>query len=173
MLSGNEIRRQVELGGIVIEPFCEEQLNPNSYNCRLGKEILMLTEETLDLHIAPAFEIQHIGEEGFLLRKGNVYLASTLECIGSKLFIPCIDGRSTIGRYGVVVHKTAGFGDAGFNGTFTLELQAHHRDTRVHYGDLIAQVSFHAIDGLPPTLYSGSYQWQTGPRAPKNLRAWK
>lgn len=171
MLSGNEIARQIELGGIVIEPFDASQLNPNSYNCRLGNQILWLPDETLDLHVAPEAALVLIGSEGFWLRKGNVYLASTVERIHSKLFVPCIDGRSTIGRYGVAVHITAGFGDAGFDGTFTLELEARHRDTRIYPGDQIAQVSFHVIDGLPPTLYTGNYQLQSGPRAPKNLRA--
>lgn len=171
MLSGNEIKRQLEAGNLYINPFDDRQLNPNSYNCRLGRDIIWLDEVTLDLHKKPRIQCATIGPEGFYLRKGNVYLASTIEVIASNKFIPCIDGRSTIGRYGIAVHITAGFGDVGFFGNLTCELEARHRDTLIHYGDLIAQISFHPVQG-EITMYSGSYQNQVGPREPNQLKGW-
>lgn len=169
MLSGHQIQLEVGLGGICIEPFCPEQLNPNSYNVRLGDRLLYLDETELDLHELPRMVELAIPPEGFLLKKGEVYLGATIETIGSEYYVPVIDGRSTTGRYGLSVHITAGFGDVGFKGTFTLEIEARHRDTWIRTGDMIAQVSFHELTGRVEK-YSGSYQGQTGPRGPKPLR---
>ena len=168
MLSGYQIEYLVG-HEICIEPFNLAQLNPNSYNVRLGNKLLYLDELMLDLHEQPRMIEIDIPPEGFLLLKNEVYLGSTMEVIGSDSFVPVIDGRSTIGRYGLSVHITAGFGDVGFKGTFTLEIEARHRDTLVRAGDMIAQVSFHELTGRAKK-YSGSYQGQTGPRGPKPLQ---
>lgn len=169
MLSGFEIIKQIQCGNIEIDPFDLVNVNPNSVNVRLGNEIAWIDDVTIDLHRAPiSMRVETIPPEGFLLKKSQVYLGATIERISTKCFVPVIDGRSTIGRYGLAVHITAGFGDCGFNGTFTLELEARHRDTWVRPGDLIAQVSFHEIKGTI-MVYNGSYQGQTGPRGPKPL----
>lgn len=169
MLSGLEITRQIQLGNIEIYPFDFGNVNPNSVNVRLGDEIMWIDDVVVDLHRKPLSMLRKpIPSEGFLLKKGNVYLASTIERIHSKCFVPVIDGRSTIGRYGLAVHITAGFGDVGFNGQFVLELEARHRDTLIRPGDMIAQVSFHEVTG-EISLYNGSYQNQTGPLGPKPL----
>lgn len=168
MLSGHEIRWQNYNGNLTIEPFNDEQLNPNSYNVRLGDMLLYLDDVKLDLHKQPKIVEIKIPKEGILLLKNQVYLGHTVEVIGSNTYVPVIDGRSTIGRYGLSVHITAGFGDVGFKGTFTLELEARHRDTIVYAGDLIAQVSFQEVIGSVG-LYKGNYNGQTGPRGPKPL----
>ncbi len=169
MLSGKEILRQVELGNIIIDPFDPAQLNPNSYNCRLGKEVAWLDEVLLDLHLAPRVVRQEIGSNGYRLFPGMVLLGHTIEVIGSDIYVPCIDGRSTCGRYGLAVHITAGFGDIGFQGQYCMELESRHRPILLREGDLIAQVSFRSVEG-EIELYKGSYQNQTGPREPKPLK---
>lgn len=168
MLSGNEIRQQVYNNRITIEPFCLPQMNPNSYNVRLGDTLMWLDDLVLDLHKQPKLVTVKIPPEGYVLCKHHIYLAATMETIGSNFYVPVIDGRSTIGRYGLAVHITAGFGDVGFHGTFTLELEARHRNTRVYAGDMIAQVSFQEVTGIIET-YKGSYQGQDLPRGPKPL----
>lgn len=169
MLSGHEIQWQIYRNNICIEPFNLAQVNPNSYNVCLGPTLLYLDEVKLDLHKEPRMVEIKIPPEGFLLKKNEVYLGSTMEVIGSEHYVPVIDGRSTIGRYGLSIHITAGFGDVGFKGTFTLEIEARHRDTLVRAGDMIAQVSFHELKGAYE-MYRGSYQGQTGPRGPKPLK---
>lgn len=168
MLSGNEIRQQVYNERITISPFCLLQLNPNSYNVRLGPTLMWLDDVALDLHKQPKLVEIVIPPEGYFLQKNHIYLGSTIEVIGSDYYVPVIDGRSTMGRYGLSVHVTAGFGDVGFHGTFTLELEARHRNTKVRAGDLIAQVSFQEVTGLVHK-YQGTYQHQTGPKGPKPL----
>jgi dCTP deaminase len=168
-LTGKEIQKQLELGNIIIDPFDPKQLNSNSYNVRLGSTLLVLDEVTLDLHKPPRivpFTID--SRHGYRLLMDNIYLGHTVEIIGSKQFIPIIDGRSTAGRYGLSVHVTAGFGDVGFIGTFTLELEARHRPITVYEGDSIAQVSFETVIG-EIDLYNGSYQGQRAPKGPKPL----
>ena len=170
-LTGLEIKRQIELGHIIIDPFDPAQLNPNSYNLRLGSMLIVLDEVNLDLHKAPREDRFTIPEEGYLLLTENVYLGHTVEIISSDLFVPIIDGRSTLGRYGMSIHITAGFGDLGFKGCFTLELEARHRNIRVYPNDLVAQVSFESVQG-EIELYKGSYQDQREPRGPKPLQPW-
>ncbi len=184
-LSGPEIQRQIGLGNIVIMPFDARQVNSNSYNVRLGKWIKVLKGQlvkdpeavgygriVLDLHRKPEFERFKIGREGLLIEKGKVYLGHTIERIHGKGYVPCVDGRSTGGRFGVTIHETAGFGDDGFKGTFTLEIRADHLDTIIYPGDLIAQVSFDTLVGerMP---YCGGYQGQDEPREPKALEMWE
>lgn len=154
----------------MIDPFVPENTNPNSVNIRLGRQFMTLDERELDLQKSPCY-FTHVIPDGFslTLKKGNVYLGHTMESIGSNRYVPIIDGRSTIGRYGVAVHITAGVGDTGFFGQFTLELEARHRDTIVRPGDLIAQVSFETVEG-EITLYQGSYANRTGPCGPKPLK---
>lgn len=168
-LTGKEIIRQVELGTIVIEPFDPAQINPNSYNVRLGNKFVLLDESRLDLHKKPKELHYSVGDEGVCLCKGGVLLGHTLERLGSTKFVPILDGRSTIGRYGVCVHITAGYGDIGFINQWTLELEARHRDTWIRPGDLIAQVSFETVEG-EIQLYSGSYANGNGPIGPKPLK---
>ncbi len=91
-----------------------------------------------------------------------------MERIGSKQFVPIIDGRSTAARYGLACHVCAGFCDTGFLGHLTLELESRHRPIVVRPGDMIAQVSFETVQG-EITQYSGSYGECTEPRGPKPL----
>ena len=158
ILSGLEIKRQVDKGNIVIEPFCETQINPNSYNLRLHNEILVYDEKILDVKKENKTKKIIIPEEGLVLKPGVLYLARTVERTHTDKFVPMLDGRSSIGRLGIYTHVTAGFGDIGFDGTWTLEIQVIH-PVRVYPNIKIVQISYQEIKG-DFELYNGRYAKQ-------------
>lgn len=101
-----------------------------------------------------------IPETGLLLHPGVLYLGRTNERIATDKFIPMINGRSSGGRLGLSVHICAGFGDIGFDGTFTLEISVV--EPLIIYPNMeIAQVCFHTPCGKTDILYRGKYYKQT------------
>ncbi len=93
-----------------------------------------------------------IGSEGFVLEPGELYLASTVEHTESKEHVPMLNGRSSTGRLGLSIHVTAGTGDIGFRGPWTMELTVVKR-LRVHAGDAIGQLLWFYPSGPPLTSY--------------------
>ena len=98
---GNEIR---------IDPFDEARLNPNSYNLRLHEDLLVYTSEELDMRSPNPTEAMKIPEEGLLLEPSRLYLGRTIEHTETDGYVPMLEGRSSVGRLGLFVHVTAGFG---------------------------------------------------------------
>lgn len=121
ILTGKEIQKRIG-NDIVITPYSEKQLNPNSYNLRLHEELLVYTELPLDMKKPNPAEKLVIPESGLLLKPGILYLGRTLESTETHNLVPMLEGRSSIGRLGMLVHVTAGFGDVGFKGFWTLEI---------------------------------------------------
>ncbi|MEZ6055395.1 MAG: dCTP deaminase [Planctomycetaceae bacterium] len=156
ILSGNEIRARLG-GDIVIEPFEESQLNPNSYNLRLHNELLVYEEIVLDMSRPARFRRYEIPPEGFVLHPNQLYLARTVERTETRNLVPMIEGRSSVGRLGLFVHVTAGFGDAGFCGYWTLEMFAV-QPVRIFAGVEIAQMFYHTIEGEITEYNSDKYQ---------------
>ena len=115
ILSGKKIAKNINQD-IIIEPYNEQQLNPNSYNLRLHNELLVYNNSPLDMKLENKTSKIIIPESGFLLEPGKLYLGRTLEYTKTKKFVPMLEGRSSIGRLGMFVHITAGFGDVGFEG---------------------------------------------------------
>ncbi|MEQ9440924.1 MAG: dCTP deaminase [Cyclobacteriaceae bacterium] len=145
ILSGKSI--QAQLGNnIVIDPFREEQLNPNSYNLRLHHELLVYDHAELDMKQENTAQKVIIPEEGLLLEQHKLYLGRTLEFTETHQYVPMLEGRSSIGRLGLFVHITAGFGDVGFSGFWTLEMFCV-QPIRIYAGVEICQVFYHAIEG--------------------------
>jgi deoxycytidine triphosphate deaminase len=161
ILSGNEIKRQMDLGRIGITPFRESALNPASYNLRLGNTIRVYDRMPLSTREKATTREIVIPPDGYLLSGGQSYLATTMERTRSPYHAPKLDGRSSTGRLFLFVHVSAGFGDPGFDGEWTLEL-VPMLDVRVFAGDEICQVAFHEVTG-EITPYNGRYQGQTGP----------
>lgn len=167
ILTGPEIVRQIEKGRIEIDPFVPEHVGANSLDLRLGTEVLTydLTGGPLNTREEPKTVEREIPDGGLLMYPGNLYLARTVEVIHSEHFVPLVEGRSSVGRLGVQVHMTAGFGDLGFRGTITLEMTVIH-PTIVHAGDRICQVFFETVKGSRK-FYKGRYQNQVRPVASK------
>lgn len=165
MLTGPEIARQIRRGAISITPYDPARLNPNSYNVRLGSRLLRYAPGTLSTKHPPVIEEEiTIPETGYVLRKGVGYLGHTVEETRSEAFVPTIDGRSSTGRLFLIIHCTAGFGDDGFWGEWTLEMVPLAYDVEVFPGDEILQVRFTPTIGQR-NPYKGRYQNQKGPVA--------
>jgi dCTP deaminase len=99
------------------------------------------------------------------------YLMHTIERVHTKKYVPVLDGKSSIGRLFMKVHETAGYGDAGFDGQYTLEVTVVH-PLRVYPGMRIAQMRFHTILGEVQKLYAGNYTGEAA-KGPVPSRAWR
>lgn len=100
-----------------------------------------------------------IPENGFILYPGELYLGTTMERTFTEKYVPMISGRSSIGRLGIDIHKTAGFGDIGFDGKWTLEIVATI-PVLVYPGMEICQIYFESPEGPTGIKYHGRYQNQ-------------
>ncbi|MCE5302891.1 MAG: dCTP deaminase [Planctomycetaceae bacterium] len=156
VLSGQEIRRQLGTN-ITIDPFDESRLNPNSYNLTLHDELLVYEEIVLDMRRANRFRRLTIPPEGLVLQPNQLYLGRTVERTETHHLAPMIEGRSSIGRLGLFVHVTAGFGDVGFCGYWTLEMFAI-QPIRIYAGVAICQIFYHDILGDFVEYQSDKYQ---------------
>ena len=156
ILSGNEIRQQFGRN-ILIDPFDESRLNPNSYNLSLHDELLVYEEVVLDMRKSNRVERISIPEDGLVLTPNQLYLGRTVERTETHNLVPMIEGRSSIGRLGLFVHVTAGFGDVGFCGFWTLEMFAV-QPVKIYPGVPICQIFFHQIHGDITEYSSEKYQ---------------
>ncbi|MHB1404709.1 MAG: dCTP deaminase [Desulfitobacteriaceae bacterium] len=160
ILSGREIKNKLGQE-IVIEPFNEKQLNPNSYNLRLHNELLVYEEPVLDMKKENKTRKLIIPPEGLMLETGRLYLGRTMEYTQTDRYVPMLEGRSSVGRLGLFIHVTAGFGDVGFSGYWTLEIFCVQA-IRVYPGVEICQIYYHAIEGEYDRYLSGKYQNNQG-----------
>ncbi len=156
ILTGEEIRKN--LGDtIIIDPFDERQLNPNSYNLSLHDEVMTYEEIVLDMRQRNRVRRLTIPEEGLVLNPNQLYLARTTERTETHNLVPMIEGRSSIARLGLFVHVTAGFGDVGFCGYWTLEMFAI-QPVRIYAGVPICQIFYHTVIGDVTAYESDKYQ---------------
>ena len=160
ILSGMEIEKRLGTD-IVIEPYNKDNLNPNSYNLRLHDQMLVYTGDVLDMKAQNDYKKIRIPEEGLMLVPGQLYLGRTLELTETKNLVPMLEGRSSIGRLGLFVHITAGFGDIGFRGFWTLELSCV-KPIRIYAGVEICQIFYHQVTGEFFEYTSGKYQGNKG-----------
>jgi dCTP deaminase len=156
ILSGHRIRENLG-ANIVIDPYVEENLNPNSYNLTLHNELMVYEEVVLDMAKANRVRRVTIPPEGLILGPNQLYLGRTVERTETHNFVPMIEGRSSVGRLGLFVHVTAGFGDVGFCGFWTLEMFAV-QPVRVYAGVPICQIFYHEISGPITEYVSDKYQ---------------
>ena len=156
ILSGNEIRNHLGRN-IIIDPFDDKNLNPNSYNLSLHDELLVYEEVVLDMRKSNRVTRVTIPEEGLVLAPNQLYLGRTIERTETHNLVPMIEGRSSIGRLGLFVHVTAGFGDVGFCGYWTLEMFAV-QPVKIYPGVSICQIFFHQIAGDITEYSSEKYQ---------------
>ncbi|HLE76249.1 MAG TPA: dCTP deaminase [Candidatus Babeliales bacterium] len=160
ILSGKEIKRRMGTD-ISIEPFNDDQVGPNSYNLRLHRELLVYTEPILDMKKRNNVASVIIPQEGLVLEPGKLYLGRTVEYTKTDALVPMLEGRSSIGRLGLFIHITAGFGDVGFNGYWTLEISCIH-PVRIYPGIEICQIFYHLIEGNYDRYSSDKYQNNKG-----------
>lgn len=157
ILSGLKIKEEVKDGKIFIEPFEDKLMNPNSYNYRLGYELLEIDEEIIDSKRKTKSKLIELTDEGYVLKPHKLYLGSTFESIGSSCYVTQLIGRSSIGRLGLFLQVTAPLGHVGCNHHWTLELKAV-QPLRIYPGMRIGQVTFWKIFGNNDKTYiKGKY----------------
>ena len=161
ILTGREIQRRLSEKQIVIEPFDEKLINPNSYNLRLHNELLVYKSFPLDMKKPSDYDKILIPDSGYVLQPGILYLGRTLEYTETHGAVPMLEGRSSIGRLGMYVHITAGFGDVGFRGFWTLEISVIH-PLVIYSGVQICQIFYHTVEGEITEYTSGKYQANKG-----------
>lgn len=160
ILSGKEIQRHMGKD-IVIRPFDPKRLNPNSYNLSLHNELLVYENRLLDMKLPNPVKTLTIPESGLVLEPDKLYLGRTNEFTQTDRFVPMLEGRSSVGRLGLFIHVTAGFGDVGFAGYWTLEIFCV-QPIRIYPNVEICQIYYHDIQGDYEPYQSGKYQNNTG-----------
>ncbi len=178
ILSDRTLREQLAAGRIVIDPFDESLIQPSSIDVRISNLFRVFRNHTrgvidvkLDMvDLTELIEIPEASEEPFILHPGEFVLGSTLERIGvPDDLVGRVEGKSSLGRLGLLIHSTAGFIDAGFDGHITLELaNVASLPITLYPGMKIGQVSFMQMTTPADQPYgtgaSGSkYQGQRGP----------
>lgn len=159
ILSGKEIQRHIGKA-IIIEPFDQSRVNPNSYNLTLHNELLVYENHELDMKKLNPTKRITIPEEGLVLEPNRLYLGRTNEFTKTEGFVPMLEGRSSTGRLGLFIHVTAGFGDVGFAGYWTLEIFCI-QPIRIYPNAEICQIYYHSIEGDYEPYKSGKYQNNT------------
>ena len=160
ILSGKEIENRIG-SDIIIDPYDKNRINPNSYNLSLHDELIVYSETTLDMKRDNPYQKIQIPEDGLELEANRLYLGRTVEYTETKGLVPMLEGRSSVGRLGLFVHVTAGFGDVGFKGFWTLEIFCV-QPIRIYAGVEICQIYYHSIEGDYENYSSGKYQGNQG-----------
>lgn len=148
ILTGTEIEVERAARRINIEPFSSDLVNANSYNYRLGPNLLVKAENGEWQSVA-------IPQEGYVLEPRRLYLGSTYEKLGSSNYAMSLIGRSSIGRLGLFLQVSANLGHVGANHSWTLELVAA-RPIRVYALMRVGQISFWSNEGFG-VPYSAGY----------------
>lgn len=152
ILVDNEILDNINNGNIKIQPFDKKNLGTNSYDLTLNEKIKIYTCDILDCKKDNPYKTITIPNDGYILLPNQIYICSTNEFTQTDFFVPQINGKSSIGRLGITVHVTAGFGDVGFNGKWTLEITVV-KPVKIYKNIPIAQIYFNTISKQPNVLY--------------------
>ncbi len=169
ILSDYDIQQYQNLmeGGLM-SPFDRDQLNPASYDVRLSSVVRWFDTEIAELDTADLVRhtISH-EDESFILEPGMFVLGSTIEKVRLPMdLVARVEGKSSLGRLGLMVHVTAGYIDPGFEGQITLEIKnVNNIPIRLHWSMRIAQIAFQRMSSAPIKGYdqTGHYQGQEGP----------
>ncbi|MFA4993966.1 MAG: dCTP deaminase [Bdellovibrionales bacterium] len=165
ILTGTEIKKMVDAGDITIVPFNDDQINPNSYNYRLGPKLLVPEYDEERLY---GFKEIKIPEEGYVLEPHTVYLGHTHETLGSKEYAMSLIGRSSLGRLGLFLQISANLGHTGSCHQWTLEIVSAH-PFRVYPMMRIGQISFWCNMGHAKT-YDAGYSCHSDPEVSKFMK---
>jgi dCTP deaminase len=176
ILSDRSIREGLEGGQIVIEPLGDDSIQPSSVDLRVDRYFRVFRNDTTP-YIDPKRSQDDLTElvevadgEAFILHPGEFVLGSTLErvALGSDL-VARLEGKSSLGRLGLLIHSTAGFVDAGWDGHLTLELSnVANLPIAIYPAMKIGQISFLRMTTPADQPYGGDstgskYQGQQGP----------
>lgn len=158
ILTGDEIIKEAAKGNIFISPFCEDSVNPNSYNYRLGNKLKVFKKQENGKQIFSEVEIP---EDGIILYPKQTYLGHTAEIIGSDKYAMSLIGRSSLGRCGLFLQVSANLGHTLSCHQWTLELVAL-KPIKLYRGMKIGQVSFWVNQGKVK-MYDSYYNKYSNP----------
>jgi dCTP deaminase len=176
ILSDRTLREQLSAGRVVVDPLDESLIQPSSIDVRISNLFRVFRNHTRGIiDVKRDMEdltelIEIVDDEAFMLHPGEFVLGSTLERIGvPDDLVGRVEGKSSLGRLGLLIHSTAGFIDAGFDGHITLELaNVASLPITLYPGMKIGQISFMQMTTPADNPYgSGAkgskYQGQRGP----------
>lgn len=174
ILSDTRILEEMEKGTIKIEPYGRDCLGSNSYDVHLGKTLALYKDATLDAKKHNEIEYFDIPEEGIVLEPHKFYLGVTAEYTETHAHVPFLEGKSSTGRLGIDIHATAGKGDVGFCGNWTLEISVK-QPVKVYAGMPVGQLIYFPVDGEIEIKYNqkkgAKYSGQ--PNRPVESMMWK
>ncbi|MFH9349219.1 dCTP deaminase [Kitasatospora aureofaciens] len=176
LLSDKDIRTEIDLGRVVIDPFDPAMIQPSSIDVRLDR-FFRVFENHKYPHIDPSEEqpdltrlVEPDGDDAFILHPGEFVLASTYEVITLPEDVASrLEGKSSLGRLGLLTHSTAGFIDPGFSGHVTLELSnVATLPIKLYPGMKIGQLCLFRLSSpsehpYGSERYGSRYQGQRGP----------
>ena len=183
LLSDRDIADQVKNGRVVIDPFEASMIQPSSIDVRLDKYFRVFENHRYP-HIDPAEDqpdltrlIEQAPDEAFILHPGEFVLASTYEAVTLPDDVAArLEGKSSLGRLGLLTHSTAGFIDPGFTGHVTLELSnVATLPIKLWPGMKIGQLCFFQLSSPAEHPYGSAkhgsrYQGQRGPTASRSYK---
>ncbi len=174
ILSDTRILEEIEKKTIIIEPYNPEQLGSNSYDVHLGKYLAVYKDEILDAKKHNEIFHFEIPEEGYVLHPGQLYLGVTLEYTETHSHVPFLEGKSSTGRLGIDIHATAGKGDVGFCGNWTLEISCK-LPVKIYNGMPIGQLIYFPLDGEVSVKYNAkaNAKYSGQPNKPVESMMWK
>ena len=146
ILSDTRILEEIEKGTIKVDPYSRACLGSNSYDVHLGKWLAKYKDEILDAKKHNQIEYFEIPEEGFILQPQVFYLGVTQEYTETHAHVPFLEGKSSTGRLGIDIHATAGKGDVGFCGNWTLEISVK-QPVRIYKYMPIGQLIYFPVEG--------------------------
>ena len=153
ILSDTSILQEIEKGTIKIDPYNREWLGSNSYDVHLGRFLATYKDTELDAKKHNGIDHFEIPEEGILLLPQKFYLGVTEEYTETHAHVPFLEGKSSTGRLGIDIHATAGKGDVGFCGNWTLEISVK-QPVRVYKGMPIGQLIYFPVHGEIAVKYN-------------------
>jgi len=174
ILSDKRILEEIEKQTIKIEPYRRECLGSNSYDVHLGKHLATYKDKVLDARKHNQIDHFEIPQEGFILQPGELYLGVTQEYTETHTHIPFLEGKSSTGRLGIDIHATAGKGDVGFCGNWTLEISCKI-PVKVYTGMPIGQLIYFLVEGEVEVKYNSKKdaKYSGQPDRPVESMMWK
>ncbi len=171
VLSDRTIRQEIESGRIVVDPFDDSLIQPSSIDVRVDSRYRVFHNQRhpyIDVR-KPMDDLTELveagGEEPFILHPGEFVLGQTLERVTlPNDLVARLEGKSSLGRLGLLIHSTAGFVDSGFSGNLTLELSnVANLPITIYEGMPIGQISFMRMDGPVERPYGSEIEHQQVP----------
>ena len=174
ILSDKRILEEIEQLTIKIEPFDRASLGTNSYDVHLSKHLAVYKDAVLDAKKHNTIEHFEIPAEGLVLQPGTLYLGVTQEYTETHSHVPFLEGKSSTGRLGIDIHATAGKGDVGFCGNWTLEISCK-LPVRVYEGMPVGQLIYFPVEGEILVRYNNKKdaKYSGQPNRPVESMMWK